>query len=561
MPATPYLDPGPIPVTYTPLPYVRGTDVGTLLRLQGQDRAAALQRQGDNTARLWENLSTQLAQAGQILAKQQQDKPYRDAQTADLKAQAAERDRQTAVQQQTDASNKVIDGLMKSSLTTDSQTGATVYDRNKLETGFVQAGIGHEWPKYAELVDKSDASLKTLKDSHKAAIVDVAKLVDASGNNAAVFSNELMRGVKNGLFTQQEAAPYLDAAQRDPASIAKVTSAILGKKPEDGAFTLGPGQVRYDETGKQIASGPAPPKTYQQKSVLLDGKPATVSFDPKTGQSLDASGADVSTRVRPIPRASATPDPSAVSDVKETVAGMKDGSLPPLLPGRATKEYLATMAEAHRQGFDLAGANTDWIATTKHLATMNGAQQLRLNQSVNALPDLLDTVDTLASKWKGGRFPLLNKANLAAAKNGVYGEDVASVARQLDAQIADVTADLGNVYMGGNSPTDQALSLAGKSLSGDWSQKTLTDMVALARKNVTIRQNSIKHTGVAGASADNPYGANATQKPASGPTVRDGITVAPNPDGTFTLSGGSLKTPGTVTQEQMDQFFQRRGTP
>jgi hypothetical protein len=33
----------------------------------------------------------------------------------------------------------------------------------------------------------------------------------------------------------------------------------------------------------------------------------------------------------------------------------------------------------------------------------------------------------------------------------------------------------------------------------------LHDMVALAKKNVTIRRNSINNTGVAGASAENPY--------------------------------------------------------
>lgn len=204
------------------------------------------------------------------------------------------------------------------------------------------------------------------------------------------------------------------------------------------------------------------------------------------------------------------------SDVKESVAGMKDGTLPPQLPGRASKDYTAIMAEAHRQGYDLAGAVTDWAATQKHIATMNGAQQLRLNQAINQLPELLDSIDDLSAKWKGGRFPILNKANLAAAKGGVYGRDVASVANQLDAQIADVTSDLGAVYMGGNSPTDKALDLASKALKSEWDQKVLKDMVKLARNNVQIRHNSIMNTGVQGASANNPYGNQAEQPPPTG---------------------------------------------
>jgi hypothetical protein len=194
-----------------------------------------------------------------------------------------------------------------------------------------------------------------------------------------------------------------------------------------------------------------------------------------------------------------------ISDIKEAVRGMKDGTIPPQLPGRASKDYTAIMAEAHRQGYDLAGAATDWAATQKHIATMNGAQQLRLNQAINALPDMLDSVDALASKWKAGRYPLLNKANLALAKGGAYGQQAASIANQLDAQIADVVADLGNVYMGGNSPTDHALGLAGRSLKAEWDEKTLHDMVKLAKANVQIRRNSINNTGVQGASPENPY--------------------------------------------------------
>jgi hypothetical protein len=248
------------------------------------------------------------------------------------------------------------------------------------------------------------------------------------------------------------------------------------------------------------------PKAIESKSVLLDGKPALVNYNPTTGRHALPDGTDVSTRVAPIPPAALRVNVGGSTDVKDAVAGMKDGTLPPQMPGRASKDYTAILAESRRQGFDLGKANLDWTATQKHVATMNGAQQLRLNQAINSLPDMLDKVDALATQWKGGKFPVLNKANLALAKGGAYGSDVASVANQLDAQIADVTADLGNVYMGGNSPTDHALGLAGKSLNGAWDEKVLHDMVKLAKTNVTIRSNSIKNTGVAGASDTNPYG-------------------------------------------------------
>ena len=60
---------------------------------------------------------------------------------------------------------------------------------------------------------------------------------------------------------------------------------------------------------------------------------------------------------------------NAVSDVKESVEGMKEGTVPPVMPGRASKEYVAIMAEIYRQHFDIAKANEDWTATQKYLGT------------------------------------------------------------------------------------------------------------------------------------------------------------------------------------------------
>lgn len=206
----------------------------------------------------------------------------------------------------------------------------------------------------------------------------------------------------------------------------------------------------------------------------------------------------------------------AGSDPKAIADAIQAGMLPPDVSKYGRAVVGAVSSELAKSGFNLAHANLDWQATQKHVASLNGAGQLRLNQSINALPELLDSVEALANQWKGGRFPVLNRANLAAAKGGAYGSDVASVANKLDSQIADVVADLGTVYMGGNSPTDHGLELAGKSLKGEWGQKVLLDAVKLARQNVVIRRNSIQNTGVMGASSDNPY---ALQAPAAAPTA------------------------------------------
>jgi hypothetical protein len=207
------------------------------------------------------------------------------------------------------------------------------------------------------------------------------------------------------------------------------------------------------------------------------------------------------------------------ADPKAIGAAIMRGELPPNTErlgrpiGAAVESYLAG------QGYNVSRAVTDWKATQRYLASRNSTPQLKLSQSINALPDLLDSVDALAAKWKGGRFPILNKANLALAKGGTYGPEVASIANQLDTQIADVISDLGVVYMGGNSPTDHALGLASKSLSGEWDQRVLHDMVKLAKSNVVIRRNSINNTGVAGASEDNPYAPPVVAPPTGGTRI------------------------------------------
>jgi len=183
------------------------------------------------------------------------------------------------------------------------------------------------------------------------------------------------------------------------------------------------------------------------------------------------------------------------SDVKAVAQAIVNGQQPPEMTGMY-RNTLALKAELARQGYDLTKATEDWKATQKHLSTLNGAQQTRLRQAVAFTADSLDVIDDLNAKWQGGRFPMLNKAQLSAAKNGLLGPQAQTIATQLDSQIADLVSELGTVYKGGNSSTDESLRLAAENLKSNWSQKQLQDAVSLVRRNLRIRQNSIMNTGV-----------------------------------------------------------------
>lgn len=413
-----------------------------------------------------------------------------------------------------------IDAAMQGAVKVDPATGRITLDKAQL-VAHLPAGLAYEVQKQLDGDETTANALKTarlqLAKLQQAHLGSAAQTVIAAQGDPDIWKLEL--GGARGLDAIDDETYERLSAETDPQKILALAQSYVqragGKAPED--FTLSEGQTRFGPTGQVIAQVDKPEADKHSPAYVewQDYRNAggTLGFDEY--MTRDANRKAVQVRLNT--------GQGSVEDVKDVVQGMIDGTLPPQLPGRASPMYNAIMAEAQRRGFNLAGAATDWMATQKHVQTMNGAQQLRLNQAVNALPEMLDNVERLGKQWNGGRFAILNRANLAAAKGGAYGTKAAAIATQLDAQIADVVADLGNVYMGGNSPTDHALQLAGKSLSADWSEPVLHSMVELAKKNVQIRRNSINSTGVAGASADNPY------MPAPPPAAPTTTTPRTNP--------------------------------
>ncbi len=185
--------------------------------------------------------------------------------------------------------------------------------------------------------------------------------------------------------------------------------------------------------------------------------------------------------------------------------GIVAGRTPPELPSRGTNAYTELAAEAERRKFDLSKANQDWLATKKYLNTLNGAQQVRLRQAVEFTDESVQGLRGLIDEWKGGKFPLINKADLALARNGAYGQKAASIATRLEAQIADIQSELGTVYKGGNSSTDESLKLAAENLKKDWSWQVMNDAVDQIQKNLQYRRNSMNNVTASGVSEPNPY--------------------------------------------------------
>lgn len=191
---------------------------------------------------------------------------------------------------------------------------------------------------------------------------------------------------------------------------------------------------------------------------------------------------------------------------REIAGAIQNGTQPPDLKGlyRFAAPVRKALAES---GYDLTTAQKDWMAVTKHISTLNGQQQERLRQAIAFTYDSLDVIDKLYNDWKrlapASGFKLLNKANLAIAKQ-TPGE-LGATATALEAQINDLTSELGTVYKGGNASTDESLRLAAGNLQADYNEAQFNKAMKTIRTNLLIRRNSILNSQPAGVSANSPY--------------------------------------------------------
>ena len=285
---------------------------------------------------------------------------------------------------------------------------------------------------------------------------------------------------------------------REPVDWAIANSSFREELKPKAPIKLGAGETLLEsETFKPLVTAPTAPASMQSENVLLDGKSAKVNFNPKTGKYLLPDGSDVSERVKPIPPQAAVNVGLAKDDASAIADAIEAGAQPPDTAG-LFRLAGPVRAELARRGYDYTKANLDYQGAKRFVSTLNGPQQTRLRQAISTASNSLGVIEDLATQWEGGKFPLLNRAQLTAATNGALGSQAQQIATNLQAQITDVVSELGNVYMGGNSPTDHALQLAGKNLSADWTKAQLLSAVKLARENLRIRANSMTSLGAAG---------------------------------------------------------------
>jgi hypothetical protein len=289
-----------------------------------------------------------------------------------------------------------------------------------------------------------------------------------------------------------------------------------------------------------------------QKALIELNKAPSEQWQPLSAEDAATFGIDdptgyvVNSKTREIKQ---VPGVGGGDDADQIAQAIINGDQPPDTTG-LYKLGAPVRAALARQGYNMTQARLDYEATKQNLKSLNGTQQARLRQAVSITEDSLGMVEDLAKQWKGSNFPALNKAALSSAKQGLLGPDAQSIATQLEAEIADVTSELGTVYKGGNGSTDESLKLAQQQLGADWSERQLLDAIKLARTNLTYRKNSL-NLATAGI-PDSQYDPNADKAGAG-----NVAPAAPDDGGSGDLSTQDIARP--LTKDDYDKL--PPGTP
>jgi hypothetical protein len=338
---------------------------------------------------------------------------------------------------------------------------------------------------------------------------DVTNLLEIS--NAQ--SNQGLRQAHEGLYRLQ--SQMADRQMPDgrwiqvPIAHVGAFDAAMARIQAAPDKAVNPQQATFEYLTRPIAQG-GKGLTADAAYQLIQKQPADIAPDRETFNYLTRPREQGGLGLNPSqaydkmhPRQNLT---MGSTDVKDIADAIESGDQPPTLTG-LYRNAAPVRAELARRGVPIAKMEMDWNATKRYMATLNGPQQVRLRQAIETAGDSLDKIQGLYDEWQKlapvSGFKLANHGALVAMKNlpGRAG----AVANSLDAQIADLTSELGNVYMGGNSPTDHSLKLAQQNLSSDWGPDAFQEAMKQARLNIGIRKNSITHGAPAVVSGDNTY--------------------------------------------------------
>ncbi len=414
----------------------------------------------------------------------------------------------------------------------------------------IDATIGSQIAEHVAKVNKDLAEYQDLNDKHQTAQLDLSNKVLGTVHDEDSYARWAILQQKLGRQVPNQYDPAFVKQERD--SLLAQQQALEAGKPH--FKSMGRGGIFNEVTGETTRE-PQPLTPPTDKLVPVPGpegkpvygtpqvgapvyeKPAAAAGGSDFDQYLASVAKEKNKSVADLTSAEILAARKSFGDsgrqviqisptmqleqnnAKAVAQGIAKGTTSPevLLSSRATAQGMALQAELEKMGVDANKLTREWTATKRAIGALNSNSQVRLAEVINKASESLDKVEELNKQWSDNAsrwgIKALNKAQLRLAQNGAYGPEAQSVAQRLDAQIADVTSELAQSIMGGNSPTDHAFELAKRNLSADWTQKTLTDSIQQARYNLNLAQNArndlLQNLGVSSTQVQVPPPANA----------------------------------------------------
>ena len=485
---------------------------------------------------------------------------------------------------QTKSAMAATSKLMADFVTTNPD-GSKTMDPNRLPELLQKAGAANVPPQMIDEAMKTVGSLNdtvtkfnTAKVDHRADIAH-SLLQSDLGKSPAGITFGVNLATMNGLGSTQDGEAILDAVAKgvasgqDPSAILKtfrgqsekykdlskpVVLAGAARPGASPATLVNPLDSSVIATGAPAGPERPPPPTPASLAVAAhpdDPAGALAELRPTKADPLDepmtvktmengkpvekvmTKRAAMAAGIFPSQPAAATGNAEMEqANAKTVAAGIIAGNTAPsILEGtRGTAQGMALMAEINRLGGNSDSILRNWTATKRAISSLDSPQQIRLAQTINKASASLDKVEELNKEWQdvGARFGIkaFNRASLTAAQNGVYGPKAASVAQRLDGQIADVTGEIGQAIMGGNSPTDHGFELAGRNLKSDWTADVLSDAIKQTRYNLNLAQNArndmLQNLGVTSTQVHTPEGTPTGRTHVIGPNGETGTVPA-----------------------------------
>jgi hypothetical protein len=327
---------------------------------------------------------------------------------------------------------------------------------------------------------------------------------------------------KVGLFDERRVGDLLRALQLDP----NVVAAHSASQPT--YFNLGKDDVRFRQPAggglpTPIAAGPASKSTLSvgsqdwQGEFDAQGRPVYEKV-PGTGKVQqrefkyipDVNNPGKMVKIyKGMEGTSPSNSNTALNedDIMKNADAIEAGRQPPVFTGFGRAGAGKVKAELERRQFNLSKATREWTSVQKFMATLNGPQQTRLRENILFAHETVGKIEELYSQLQKQGLPTgykwWNRAAMEAAK-AIPGQ-AGATAQSLDTAINDFASELGGIYMGGNTPTDQAMKRASENLRAEWNPETVGSNIRLIKSLLQYRQSSIENVQPIGVGENSPY--------------------------------------------------------